>query len=74
MLLTDAQQSAVIRATNALDGTQRDALIGQLLLAFAGREEIGDGELYRALRQLQQSVFDPPPRERLLPKRNHSQT
>jgi hypothetical protein len=58
LLLTDAQQSAVLRATNPLDRLQRDEFIAQLLVAFAGREEIGDGELYRAVRQLQQTVFD----------------
>jgi hypothetical protein len=75
LFLTDDQQSAVIRAANPLDRTQRDAFIAQLLVAFAGRDEVGDGELFRALRDLQRSVFEPPPRrDPPLPRRNHSQT
>jgi hypothetical protein len=47
--LTDSQQWQVIRATNPLDMLQRDAFLAALLQQFAGRTEIGDGELFRTL-------------------------
>ena len=58
--LTDSQQWQVIRATNPLDMPQRDAFLAALLLQFAGRTEIGDGELFRTLRELQRRHFRPP--------------
>jgi hypothetical protein len=48
--LTDSQQWQVIRATNPLDMLQRDAFLAALLQQFAGRTQIGDGELFRTLR------------------------
>jgi len=58
--LTDSQQWQVIRATNPLDMPQRDAFLAALLQQFVGRIEIGDGELFRALRELQRQHFRPP--------------
>ena len=58
--LTDSQQWQVIRATNPLDMLQRDAFLVALLQQFAGRTEIGDGELFRTLRDLQREHFRPP--------------
>jgi hypothetical protein len=58
--LTDSQQWQVIRATNPLDMLQRDAFLAALLQQFADRTEIGDGELFRTLRELQRQHFRPP--------------
>ena len=57
---TDSQQWQVIRATNPLDMLERDAFLAALLQQFAGRTEIGDGELFRTLRELQRQHFRPP--------------
>jgi hypothetical protein len=58
--LTDSQQWQVIRAANPLDMLQRDAFLAALLQQFAGRTEIGDGELFRTLRELQRQHLRPP--------------
>ena len=63
--LTDSQQWQVIRATNPLDMLQRDAFLAALLQQFADRTEIGDGELFRTLRDLQREHFRPPSLARL---------
>ena len=60
--LTDSHQWQVIRATNPLDMLQRDAFLAALLQQFAGRTEIGDGELFRTLRELQASTSGRPRR------------
>jgi len=41
---------------------QRDAFLAALLQQFAGRTEIGDGELFRTLRELQASTSGRPRR------------
>jgi hypothetical protein len=51
--LTDAQLGAVTNAARHLDPHQRSALLAALPYIFAGKSEIGDGELARALRELQ---------------------
>jgi hypothetical protein len=43
-----------------LDALQRDAFLTALLQQFTGRTEIGDGELFRTLRELQRQHFRPP--------------
>jgi hypothetical protein len=44
----------------SLDMLQRDAFLAAFLQQFAGRTEIGDGELFRTLRELQRQHFRPP--------------
>ena len=58
--LTDAQQTAIIRATRPLQPAERAAFLAALVALFADRNEIGDGELGRALRDLQREHFQPP--------------
>jgi hypothetical protein len=43
-----------------LEPHQRSALLAALPYVFAARSEIGDGELARALRELQREHFVPP--------------
>ena len=58
--LTDRQQSAVLNAANPLEGCQRDAFMIALALLLNNRSEIGDGELFRILRELQREHYDFP--------------
>jgi hypothetical protein len=58
--LTDAQLDQVTNATRPMEPHQRSALLAALPYVFAGRSEIGDGELARALRDLQREHFVPP--------------
>jgi Flp pilus assembly protein TadD len=58
--LTDAQELAVIHATRPLQARERAAFLAALEALLAGRNEIRDGELGRALRELQREHFRPP--------------
>ena len=57
LVLSDRQQKAVLDATFALDELQRHAFLGSLTLLLSDRTEIGDGELFRILRELQRAPF-----------------
>jgi hypothetical protein len=57
LVLSDRQQKAVLDATFALDELRRDAFLGSLTLLLADRTEIGDGELFMILRELQREHF-----------------
>ena len=58
--LTDAQTDAITFATRPLQPSERAAFLAALVALFADRNEIGDGELGRALRDLQREHFRPP--------------
>jgi hypothetical protein len=58
--LTEGQQSAVLRAANPLERYQREAFMTALSLLLNNRNEIGDGELFRLLRDLQREHYDFP--------------
>jgi hypothetical protein len=55
--LTEQQQDAVMRITTPLDPLQRQAFFKALSQFYRGQETIGDGELYRTLRELQRAHF-----------------
>lgn len=58
--LADTQQAAVLRAVNPLERHQRTAFMTALTMLLKDREEIGDGALFRLLRDLQREHFDFP--------------
>jgi hypothetical protein len=60
MILTDAQELAIIHATRPLGEPEQHAFLKALGKLFAGRDDIGDGELGRTLRDLQREYFQPP--------------
>jgi hypothetical protein len=60
MTFTDAQEIAAINAARPLQPNERAAFMTALEAVFAGRNEIGDGELGRTLRDLQRKQFRPP--------------
>ena len=60
MNLTEPQRVAIAHAARPLQGLERRAFLNELEELFAGRTEIGDGELGRALRDLQRKHFKPP--------------
>jgi hypothetical protein len=61
VLLTDAQVSAITNAARPLQPAERAAFLAALLEALLmHRDEIGDGELGRMLRDLQRRHFVPP--------------
>jgi hypothetical protein len=59
MILTDEQELAVIHATRPLQANERMTFMNALEALLAGRHEVGDGELFRALRDLQRKHFRP---------------
>jgi hypothetical protein len=60
LALSDAQLDAIMLACRPMQPQERQAFLAALGVLFQGREEIGDGELGRALRQLQREIFRPP--------------
>jgi hypothetical protein len=54
--LTERQQDAVMRITTPLDPLQRQAFLKALSELYRG-QEVGDGELYRTMRELQRAHF-----------------
>jgi hypothetical protein len=60
VVLSEMQQLAVIHAAKPLAPIERGAFLTALETWLADRTEIGDGELGRALRDLQRKFFRPP--------------
>ena len=60
LALSDEQLDAITSATRPLQPQERQAFLAALGIMFQGRDEIGDGELARALRDVQREHFRPP--------------
>ena len=60
MTLTDQQVTAIARAVRPLQPHEEAAFLTKLKALLADRDEIGDGELARMLRNLQRQHFRPP--------------
>jgi hypothetical protein len=58
--LTDAQLSAVFDAARPLPRASRDAFLLDLATALQGQENLGDGTIFRLIREVQRRHFDPP--------------
>jgi hypothetical protein len=61
MHLTDAQVTAIIHASRPLQAHEQTAFLTALAALLAWRNKIGDGQLWRVLRDLQREYFVPPP-------------
>ena len=61
IVLTDAQQDAILNVARPLQPSERVAFMAALAELLAGRRlSLGDGELGRTLRDLQRQHFRPP--------------
>jgi hypothetical protein len=58
--LTDAQLDAVLAAARPLRVADRDAFLQDVAAALQGRPELGDGDVYRAIADVQRRHHDPP--------------
>jgi hypothetical protein len=58
--LTDEQLGAILRASQPLTPIECDRFLRELAITLAGYREIGDGQLYLAIREVQRKHFDPP--------------
>jgi hypothetical protein len=57
--LTDSQLDAIFRAAQPLPVGDRDAFLRDVAAALQGRWEIGDGDVYRVLAEVQRRHHDP---------------
>jgi hypothetical protein len=60
LALSDEQLDAVFRAARPLRVADRDAFLQEVAAALQGRSEIGDGDVYRAIAEVQRKFWDPP--------------
>jgi hypothetical protein len=58
--LTDAQLTAVFDAARPLAVASRDAFLLDLAVVLQGQENLGDGTVFRLIREVQRRHFDPP--------------
>jgi hypothetical protein len=62
--LTDEQLDAVLRAAQPLPVAARDQFLVDLAAALQG-QDLGDGAVYRAIREVQRRHHDPPQMDHL---------
>jgi hypothetical protein len=60
LALSDSQITAIWSASRPMQPQEREAFLGALGAVFQGRDSVGDGELYRAIRELQRTHFRAP--------------
>jgi hypothetical protein len=58
--LTDAQLDAVFSAARPLAVASRDAFLLDLAVVLQEQENLGDGAVFRVIREVQRKHFDPP--------------
>ena len=58
--LSDEQMNSVMRAAEPLQPRDRGAFLEALAQAPRRQSELGDGAIYRAIREVQRKHFDPP--------------
>jgi hypothetical protein len=59
---SDEQLNQIFVAAGRLTAAERSAFLESVAFHFRGRVTVGDGELFRALRQLQHEHLSPPTR------------
>jgi hypothetical protein len=60
LALTDEQLSALLRASAPLDRDLREPFLLAVARALQGREPLGDGEVFRVIREVQRQFWHPP--------------
>jgi hypothetical protein len=70
--LSDEQLTAVMRACEPLQPSERSELLTRLADRLRAMPEVGDGELFRLLKELVRQTWRPPeiPRETVHHRRN----
>jgi hypothetical protein len=58
--LTDAQITAVFAAARPIPVGARDTFLLDLATALQGQANLGDGTVFRLIREVQRRHFDPP--------------
>jgi hypothetical protein len=60
LALTDAQMTALLHASAPLDRDMREPFLLAVAKALQGREPLGDGEVFRTIREVQRQFWHPP--------------
>jgi hypothetical protein len=60
LALTDDQKTALLRASAPLDRDLREPFLHAVARALQGREPLGDGEVFRTIREVQREFWHPP--------------
>jgi hypothetical protein len=58
--VSDEQLSAIMRAVEPLQPLERSAFLAALAPLLRGRNDVGDGELHRLIRELLRQTWHPP--------------
>jgi hypothetical protein len=58
--LSDAQMTALLHAAQPLDRDLREPFLLAVAKALQGREPLGDGEVFRTIREVQREFWHPP--------------
>ena len=58
--LSDAQMTALLQAAAPLDRDLREPFLLAVARALQGREPLGDGLVFRTIKQMQREFFHPP--------------
>jgi hypothetical protein len=60
LALTDDQMSALLRAAQPLDRDLREPFLLAVARALQGREPLGDGLVFRTIKEVQREFWHPP--------------
>jgi hypothetical protein len=60
LALSDAQMTALLHAAQPLDRDLREPFLRAVARALQGREPLGDGEVFRVIREVQREFWHPP--------------
>ena len=60
LALSDAQMTALLRAAQPLDRDLREPFLLAVARALQGRRPLGDGEVFRTIREVQREFLHPP--------------
>jgi hypothetical protein len=58
--LSDIAMAQLMAACRPLQAVDRDRFLQLVAERLNGKREVGDGEIYRLIREAQRAVFDPP--------------
>jgi hypothetical protein len=69
LALTDAQVTTLMQLSRPLQPMQRQVFVEMIAARLNGQHEIGDGQLFRILRELQRQVLGMPIERRGRPRK-----
>jgi hypothetical protein len=58
--LSDIAMTQIMQAARPLQPHERETFLQLVAARLNGKRELGDGEIFRLIREVQRAVFDPP--------------